>query len=92
MNYLGYLRAEARLIKGIADNESKKPQLREAFKAKYELYQGITKMLKTGVDRAHVLSILTEMKNDLTIVQDPTWTQIGQRQAAFELIRILREG
>ena len=86
-----YLKDEAKSLKRVADNESKRPQLREAWQAKYELFDHTARMLKAGADRDHVLSILKVMELDLGKITNPTFTEIGRRQAAFTLIRILRE-
>lgn len=91
MEYAKYLIAESKTLKLIADNQKKKPELREAFRAKYDLFKETAEMLKDGADRRHVASILTEMEHDLTTIHNPTWSQIGQRQAAYELIKLLRE-
>lgn len=86
-----YLKDEAKSLKRVADNESKKPQLREAWQAKYTLFNETAEMLKDGADRGHVLSILKAMELDLGKIINPTFTEIGRRQAAFTLIRILQE-
>lgn len=91
MDYVKYLRNESKTLKLIADNQKKKPELREAFQAKYDLYDQTMRMLKGGAERGHVVSIITAMQNDLAGIKDPTWTQMGQRQAAYELIKILEE-
>lgn len=86
-----YLKDEAKSLKRVADNESKRPPLREAFGSQYTLFNETAEMLREGASRKHILSILKAMELDLRRVQDPTWNEIGRRQAALTLIRILQE-
>lgn len=85
-----HMRSERKSLQRVADNPDRNPKTREAFSAKCQMYQEVTKMLKAGSDPGHIITLLQAERSLLAGVINPTYTQIGRRLAAYSLIELLR--
>lgn len=90
---IDYLKKEQKKLEEVAAKNSR-PEIREAWAAKTELYKAVVKQLKAGTDPALVVSMLEGLETELqraTVISYKDYYSIGKRQAAAQLIKILKE-
>lgn len=84
-----HLKKETRSLQRVADNPDRSPKTREAFNAQYQVYEEVLRELKAGTDPQEIIALLNMERAALSTVINPTYTQIGRRQAAYSLIEEL---
>lgn len=93
MELIKYLKKEKKKLEEVA-SKNHRPEIRDAWRGKADLYGSVIDWLKNGTDPAEIVSMLTAIGEELqrlTVVSFKDFYSIGRRQAAFTLIRILRE-